>query len=60
MLRSTILTYAPWNPELARLELPLFDFSRQLDSADRDHRILESFEPQHQPSPLFHAAGERS
>jgi hypothetical protein len=27
VLRSTVLTYAPWNPELARLELPLFDLA---------------------------------
>src|SRR5215472_11325350 len=34
---------------------PLLDLLRQLDSADRDPRIVESFEPEHRPDPLFHS-----
>ena len=43
-------------PSLPVLNWPfLLDFLRQLNSADRDHCILESFEPEHRPDPLFHA-----
>jgi hypothetical protein len=40
-------------PELPCLELTLLDLLRQFDSANRDHRVVESFEPQHRPNPLF-------
>src|SRR5580698_6250150 len=39
--------------KLARLELALLDLFRQLDSTNGDHRVVESFEPQHRPNPLF-------
>src|ERR1700693_764494 len=35
--------------EFARLELPLLDLLCQLDSRDRYHRVIESFESQHRP-----------
>jgi hypothetical protein len=34
----------------------LLDLVRQLDSADGDCRMVESFESQHQPDPLFDSA----
>ena len=55
MPRSTVLTWLPSDHELACLELPFLDLLRQLDSADRDHRIFESFEPEHRADPVFHA-----
>src|SRR5580704_12182277 len=39
--------------ELVSLELALLDLFRQFDSANGDRRVVESFEPQHRPSPLF-------
>ena len=42
-------------PELARLELALLNLLRQLDSANGDRRVVESFEPEHRPNPLFHS-----
>src|ERR1700693_2547104 len=41
-------------PEPPGLELALLDLLRQLDSADGDRRVVESFEPEHRPNPLFH------
>ena len=43
-------------PELAGLELTLLDLLRQLDSANGDCRVVESFEPQHRSNPLFDSA----
>src|SRR5215471_3998689 len=43
-------------PELACLELTLLDLLRQLDSADGDCRVVEAFESQHRPDPLFDSA----
>jgi hypothetical protein len=43
-------------PELPCLELTLFDLLRQLDSANGDCRVVESFESQHRPNPLFDSA----
>jgi len=43
-------------PELPCLELTLLDLLRQLDSANSDCRVVESFESQHRPNPLFDAA----
>jgi hypothetical protein len=40
-------------PEPGDLELALLDLLRQLDSADGDRRVVESFEPEHRPDPLF-------
>ena len=40
-------------PELAGLELAFLDLLRQLDSTNDDCRVVESFEPEHRPSPLF-------
>src|SRR5262245_53068011 len=40
-------------PELACLELTLFDLFRQFDSTNRDRRVVESFESEHRPNPLF-------
>src|SRR5215470_14015359 len=40
-------------PELADFELALLDLLRQLDSANGDRRVVESFEPEHRPDPLF-------
>src|SRR5215469_10129604 len=31
----------------------LLDLLRQFDSANRDHRVVELFEPHHRPNPLF-------
>jgi hypothetical protein len=39
--------------ELAGLELALLDLFRQLDSANGYRRVVESFEPEHRPNPLF-------
>jgi hypothetical protein len=41
--------------EFARLELPLLDLLCQLDSRDRYHRVIESFESQHRPDSLLHS-----
>ena len=38
-------------PELADFELAFLDLLRQLDSTNGDHRVVESFEPQHRPNP---------
>jgi hypothetical protein len=43
-------------PERPRLELTLLDPLPQLDSANGDCRVVESFESQHRPNPLFDAA----
>src|SRR6516162_11149197 len=43
-------------PELADFELALLDLFRQLDSANGDRRVVESFESQHRPNPLFDSA----
>src|SRR5215467_10893270 len=43
-------------PELADLELALLDLFRQLDSANGDRCVVESFESQHRPNPLFDSA----
>src|SRR5215472_1155017 len=43
-------------PELADFELALLDLFRQLDSANGDRCVVESFEPQHRPNPLFDSA----
>jgi hypothetical protein len=43
-------------PELSGLELTLLDLLRQLDSANGDCRVVESFESQHRPNPLFDSA----
>src|SRR6516164_1628761 len=43
-------------PELPCLELTLLDLLRQLDSANGDGRVVESFESQHRPNPLFDSA----
>jgi hypothetical protein len=40
-------------PELACLEVTLFDLFRQFDSANRDRRVVESFESEHRPNSLF-------
>ena len=40
-------------PELAGFELALLDLLRQLDSANGDRCVVESFETQHRPDPLF-------
>src|SRR6516165_11811578 len=40
-------------PELPCLELTLLDLLRQLDSANGDCRVVESFESQHRPNPQF-------
>jgi hypothetical protein len=40
-------------PELACLELTLFDLFRQFDSANSDRGVVESFESEHRPNPLF-------
>jgi hypothetical protein len=40
-------------PELACLELTLFDLLRQFDSAYSDRRVIEPFESEHRPNPLF-------
>src|SRR5580704_1568384 len=40
-------------PELAGLELALFDLLRQLDSANGDGCVVESFESEHRLDPLF-------
>jgi len=42
-------------PELPCLELILLDLLRQLDSANGDCRVVESFQSQHRPKPLCHA-----
>jgi hypothetical protein len=39
--------------ELDGLELALLDLLRQLDSANGNHCVVESLEPEHRPSPLF-------
>jgi hypothetical protein len=44
-------------PELVGLELALLDLLCQLDSANGDRRVVESFEPEHRPSPLFDSPG---
>src|SRR5437762_11609209 len=41
-------------PELACLELALLNLLRQLDSTNSDCRVVESFESEHRPNPLFH------
>src|SRR5437763_4012085 len=41
-------------PELACLELALLNLLRQLDSTNSDRRVVESFESEHWPNPLFH------
>src|SRR5438105_15956105 len=41
-------------PELACLELALLNLLRQLDSTNSDRRVIESFESEHWPNPLFH------
>src|SRR5207248_6060678 len=41
-------------PELACLELALLNLLRQLDSTNSDRRVVESFESEHRPNPLFH------
>src|SRR5215831_17314119 len=43
-------------PELPCLELTLLDLLRQLDSANGDCRVVEAFESQHRPNPLFDLA----
>jgi hypothetical protein len=43
-------------PELPCVELTLLDLLRQLDSANGDCRVVESFESQHRPNPLFDSA----
>jgi hypothetical protein len=40
-------------PELDGLELALLDLLRQFDSTNGDRRVVESFEPEHRPNPLF-------
>jgi len=40
-------------PELAVFELAVLDLLRQLDSANGDSRVVESFEPEHRPNSLF-------
>src|SRR5229473_6462202 len=40
-------------PELAGFELTLLDLLGQLDSTNGDRRVVESFEPEHRPDPLF-------
>ena len=42
--------------ELADFELALLDLLRQVDSANGDRRVVESFEPQRRPNPLFDSA----
>jgi hypothetical protein len=42
-------------PELADFEMALIDLLRQLDSANGDRCVDESFEPQHRLDPLFHS-----
>ena len=41
-------------PELARLELAFLNLLRQLDSANSNRRVVESFEAWHRPNSLFH------
>jgi hypothetical protein len=43
-------------PELSCLELTLLDLLRQFDSANSYDRVVESFESQHRPNPLFDSA----
>jgi hypothetical protein len=44
-------------PRRAGLELALLDLLRQLDSAYRDSRIVESREPEHRPDPPVSLVG---
>src|SRR5215472_5918255 len=43
-------------PELARIELAFLNLLRQLDSTNRNRRVVESFESEHRLNPLFHPA----
>jgi hypothetical protein len=53
---STVPTESISESRACPLELALLDLLRQLDAANGDRRVVESFEPQHRPNPLFHSA----
>jgi hypothetical protein len=54
--RSTVPTWSLFEFRACGLELALFDLLRQLDSANGDGCVVESFEPEHRPNPLFDSA----
>jgi len=42
-------------PSLPVLNWRFLIFSAKLDAPNGDRRVVESFEPQHRPNPLFHS-----
>jgi hypothetical protein len=50
---STVPTRRFPIPELACVQLTLLIFSAKFDTANRDRRVVESFESEHRPNPLF-------